>query len=237
MKESSANIKSAIVTGATSGIGLAIANMLVDEGYEVYGIGRNFSSEVRFHGITCDLTDVENLKAIVSYIRSKARISMLVNCAGVGVYGLHGQLKQEDIRRLVRTNLEVPMIMTNEFLDDIRENQGWIINISSVTATKVNTHGAAYGATKAGLTSFTHSIFDEYRKHGVKVINIEPDMTDTNLYRDSDFKATGEVDSSLFAEDISGIVKEIINKRDGVVISDITIKPQLHRIEKKTDNK
>lgn len=233
MIKSSANIKAAVVTGASSGIGLAIANMLIDEGYEVYGIGREFKSEVKFNSITCDLTDEDKLSAIVSYIKAKANISMLVNCAGIGVYGLHGEIKTKDIRSLVRTNLEVPMILTHEFLASIRDNQGWIINISSVTAEKVNTHGAAYGATKAGLTSFTHSVFDEYRKHGVKVINIEPDMTDTNLYRDSDFKATGEADSSLFADDISDLISSIINQREGVVVTDIIVKPQLHRISKK----
>ena len=79
------------------------------------------------------------------------------------------------------------MIITNLLLRDLKKNKGTIINISSITAEKTNPHGCAYGATKAGLTSFSHSLFEEARKYGVRVVNLEPDMTDTNLYRNADF--------------------------------------------------
>ena len=77
------------------------------------------------------------------------------------------------------------MIITNLLLRDLKKNKGTIINISSITAGKANPHGCAYGATKAGLTSFSHSLFEEARKYGVRVVNLEPDMTDTKLYRNA----------------------------------------------------
>lgn len=80
------------------------------------------------------------------------------------------------------------MIITNLLLRDLKKNKGTIINISSITAEKTNPHGCAYGATKAGLTSFSHSLFEEARKYGVRVVNLEPDMTDTNLYRNADLQ-------------------------------------------------
>ena len=102
-----------------------------------------------------------------------------------------------------------------------------------MTAQKSNPHGCAYGATKAGLTSFSHSLFDEARKYGVRVINIEPDMTDTNLYRNADFTADDDEMARLTANDVAETVLFAVNQREGMVVSDITVKPQFHRIKKK----
>ena len=83
------------------------------------------------------------------------------------------------------------------------------------------------------LTSFSHSLFDEARKYGVRVINIEPDMTDTNLYRNADFTADDDEMARLTAKDVAETVLFAVNQREGMVVSDITVKPQFHRIKKK----
>ena len=75
------------------------------------------------------------------------------------------------------------MIITNLLLRDLKKNKGTIINISSITAEKTNPHGCAYGATKAGLTSFSHSLFEEASQNGVRVGNLEAGETAANLYR------------------------------------------------------
>ena len=134
---------------------------------------------------------------------------------------------------MVRTNLEAPMIITNLLLRDLKKNAGIIVNTSSVTAGKSNPHGCAYGATKAGLTSFSHSLFDEARKYGVKVINIEPDMTATNLYRNADFAADEDAEARLLPEEIADAVWYAVSQREGLVVTDIVLKPQLHRIKRK----
>mgnify|MGYP002626811941 CR=1 FL=1 len=102
-------------------------------------------------------------------IKKKEDISVLINCAGVAYYGLFEEIKIENIQEMVRTNLEVPMILTRLLLRDLKKNKGFLINISSVTALSSNPHGIAYGATKAGLSSFSKSLFDEARKYGIKV--------------------------------------------------------------------
>ena len=158
---------------------------------------------------------------------------ILVNNAGVGYYGLHEELSPAKIKELVRTNLEVPMILSQQLLRNFKKHAGTIINISSVTAVGSNPHGCAYGATKAGLTSFSHSLFDEARKYGVKVVTIAPDMTKTDLYRNADFREGDEEESFLLPEEVADAVEFIVTRRDGMVVTDITLKPQLHRIKKK----
>lgn len=231
--------KSAIVTGASSGIGLAICETLLQMDYEVYGIGRDFKAADRvtassdFHVVELDLLDTGKLEAEIRAISKGKDIHLLLNCAGVGFYGLHEEIASSHLSAMIRTNLEVPIVLTNLLLRKLKETQGTIINIASITAIESNPHGAAYGATKAGLLSFSRSLFDEARKYGVKVTTILPDMTDTNLYRNADFEASKEEAARLLPTDIADAVKYILTADPHMVITEFTVRPQLHRIEKK----
>ncbi len=252
--------KAAIVTGASSGIGKAISIQLCNLGYEVFGFGRNFSGTEAadgikvvdgivaadgtedggeteglgtFHKIVCDLTDTPRLCGYIKEIQQAYETEVLVNNAGCGYYGLHEELNVKKIQEMVRVNLEVPMILTQMLLRTLKKTRGYVINISSVTAEKTNPHGAAYGATKAGLTSFGKSLFDEARKYGVKVVTIQPDMTKTNLYRNADFMEGEAQNSYLLPDEIAQAVNWIMTCREGTVVSEITLQPQLHQIRKK----
>ena len=229
-------MKKAIVTGASSGIGKAICRQLAANGWQVYGIGRSFQQGDDTAGIehiVCDITDTARLTKTIKEINKNHDISLLINNAGVGYYALHEELNPVKISQMVRTNLEAPMIITNLLLRDLKKNKGTIINISSITAGKTNPHGCAYGATKAGLTSFSHSLFEEARKYGVRVVNIEPDMTDTRLYRNADFTVDENEAARLQPNEVADAVIYVLEQREGLVMTDITIRPQLHRIARK----
>ncbi|MBP5493327.1 MAG: SDR family oxidoreductase [Clostridiales bacterium] len=231
--------KTAIVTGASSGIGKAICETLLSMDYEIYGFGRDFSkssqmaSDSAFHKVEMDLLDTPKLENEVRAIAKGNTIDLLVNCAGVGYYGLHEELSSKSISEMVRTNLEVPLLLSSLLLRKLKESHGTILNIASVTANQSNPHGAAYGATKAGLLSFSKSLFDEARKHGVKVTTILPDMTDTNLYRNADFEASKDENARLVPQDVADAVRYILSADPHMVITEFTVRPQLHRIEKK----
>ena len=141
-------------------------------------------------------------------------------------------MNPQKIKEMVRVNLEAPMILAQQLLREFKKNKGYIINIVSVTAKQSNPHGCAYGAVKAGLAGFSASLFDEVRKYGVKVASIFPDMTKTNLYRNADFCQGDEEESYLMPQETADAVEYILNQREGMVITDITLKPQLHRIKR-----
>ena len=232
-------MKKAIVTGASSGIGEAAAAALIEAGYEVYGIGRNYNKECglleqpSFYPHVCDLKKHADVQREIASIKEEAgSISVLVNCAGVGYFGPHEQINPDKLHEMVAVNVEAPMIIAGMLLRDMKKNGGTIINISSVTAKKSNTYGCAYGATKAALTSFGGSLFDEARKYGVKVVNIHPDMTASNFYRNADFRECGEDDLRLLPEEIARCVVDVLGMREGAVVTDITIRPQRHGIER-----
>ena len=236
--------EAAIVTGASSGIGAAISARLCKMGYEVFGIGRSFGSSFAeqfpdvadnplFHAVVCDLLDTEKMLKLVRGIAAEATVTLLVNNAGSAYYGLHEELSPKKIQEMVRTDLEVPMILSQQLLRGFKKNKGCIVNIASVTAQQSNPHGCAYGAVKAGLVSFSRSLFDEARKYGVRVATVSPDMTKTELYRNADFTVGEETESYLLPQDVAEAVAYIVGQREGVAVSEGTLRPQYHRIRRK----
>lgn len=226
-------LKNAIVTGASSGIGLAISKMLAEEGYRVYGIGRIFPDDSVFfeQRLSLDLRDTDILLNKISGIKT---VDLLVNAAGSAYYGLAEFNTPDQIKEMCRTDLEAPMILTCSLLPRLKDSRGMVINIASVTSTRINTHGAAYGALKAGLRSFGRSLYEEVRKSGVRVITVCPDLTaGTKLYRNADFKPSEEDGCFLTPEDTAECVRDIINMREGAVVTEVEVRPQFNRIEKK----
>lgn len=225
----------AIVTGASSGIGLAITKQLLRDGYEVFGIGRNFIEKINdynFHEIQCDLLDEKAFDQCLKQLPQKD-IHVLINNAGCAYYGMHETIQKDHIKEMVRLNLEIPMILAQHYTRSLRENKGTMINIASISGTHAAARGAAYAASKAALISFSRSLFEENRKHGMKVTCIIPDMTITNLYRNADFEAEEAYGCSLSPEDVAEAVSNVLKQKDGIVVSEITLQPQYHRIHKK----
>ncbi len=213
----------AVVTGSTRGIGKAVADMLEKRGMTVIRADRSVA----------DLRDIDSITKAYSEIAKTHKPAILVNAAGCAYYGLHENITPKQIKEMCDVNLTSPLIITNLLLPSIREQKGFIINISSVSAVNVNTHGAAYGATKAGLDSFGRSLWAEVRKHGVRVVNIRPDMTRTELYRNADFEASGDAGAALDPEDVANAVSDVLDMKEGAVITEMTITPQFVRIQKK----
>lgn len=229
--------RTAIVTGATSGIGFEISQLLRNKDYRVYGFGRDFSKfdggDKDFIPVVCDFTDYNHIVKEIQKIKKEAKVSVLINCAGVGYFGLHEELNPKKIYEMVAVNLQAPLLFTQQFLRDIKQQEGFIINISSITAKESNPHGCAYGATKAALSSFSKSLFDEARKYGIKVVSIHPDMTKSNFYRNADFCEGDTEDAYLYANEVANTVAFVLSQRDAVAITDITLQPQRHRISRK----
>mgnify|MGYP003414558536 CR=1 FL=1 len=227
----------AIVTGASSGIGLAISRMLCDLQFEVYGYGRDFSktdfSRNNFHPVSLDLRDTPALTAYIKKKKKIGNIYILVHAAGCAYYGLHEELSPRKISDICRTNLEVPMILSQMLLRNLKKEEGYIFSISSICATSSNPHGACYGATKAGLSNFNRSLFEESRKSHLKVVTIAADMTDTNLYRNADFGIGTDKLSYLTPEEVADTIKYALSLREGAVMSEILLRPQLHSITRK----
>ncbi len=220
----------AVVSGASSGIGKAIATRLESMGYEVIGIARN---ECDVKSIECDFTDQKSVKKTLEFLKKDKSISVLVNAAGFGVFRPHEEINFKTISDMVDVNLKVPMQLSSELLRNLKQNEGVIINITSIEALKSSKYAALYSATKTGLKAFSSALFEEVRASGVNVININPDLTQTNFFDDLHFMPSTNFDKTLLADDIADVVENSLNTRSGVAITDVTIRPQKFGILKK----
>ncbi len=221
----------ALVTGTSSGIGLAVARRLVELDYTVYGYARDHGKVVfrhdRYHPVVCDITDTRALlKRTEALLEETGGLKILVNNAGIGYFGPHAAMAPDRIERMVRTNLVAPMILTRATLRCLEQSRGFIVNIASTAALNPGSHGAAYGATKAGLHQFGQALFSEVRKSGVRVVTLYPDMTRTPFYDETDFEPGDAPDTHITPECVADAVAQAVDQREGTVITQIVIKPQ-----------
>ena len=134
--------KKALITGASRGIGAEAARALAQEGYDLFLVCKSSGCEIKkaaadlekaYH-IRCEtaLCDVSDASWVETMMKQAGEIHVLVNNAGVGYYGLHEELNPDKIKKLVRTNLEAPMILTQQLLRPLKKTAGYIIDLSSV---------------------------------------------------------------------------------------------------------
>lgn len=232
-------MKNCIVTGASSGIGRACSIMLLHAGYTVYGVARDFSRCGIEHGsflqCTCDLADNKDLEDTAVDIRCRTgrELYLLLNCAGTGTFAPHEEISPDHIRRMVKLNLEVPLVLTSLFLRDVKNTKGFVINISSITAMQPGPRGCAYAATKAGLLHFSRSLFEETRRAGVRVVCIMPDITRTPFFDGLGFGPADDSHSFIEPECVARAVREIITQREGTVITELVIRPRRFMLDKR----
>jgi NAD(P)-dependent dehydrogenase (short-subunit alcohol dehydrogenase family) len=173
--------KTAIVTGASTGIGRASAEALAGAGFIVFGTSRRAVSNGPdgVTMLTCDVTDDASVNALVSTVLSKAgRIDVLVNNAGVGLLGGAEESSIAQVQALFDVNLFGVMRVTNAVVPSMRKRrQGRIINISSVLGLIPAPYSAHYAATKHALEGYSESLDHEIRIFGIRVALVEPAYT------------------------------------------------------------
>ena len=173
--------KTAIVTGASSGIGRASAEALAKAGFTVFGTSRRTTADApnQVSMLTCDVTDDVAVNALISTVLSQTgRIDLLVNNAGVGLIGGAEESSIDQVKTLFDVNLFGVIRMTNAVLPTMRQHGGGrIINISSALGLVPAPYSAHYSATKHALEGYSESLDHEVRAFNVRVSLIEPAYT------------------------------------------------------------
>ncbi|CAI6148039.1 MAG: putative oxidoreductase [uncultured Sulfurimonas sp.] len=226
----------AVVTGASSGIGKAISLRLLALRYRVIGVSRTSCEEMikqsNFTSVNIDLSnEKETLK--LCEILKKESLTILINAAGFGCFEPHEELSAKTITDMTFLNLTAPMLLTNTLLRSLKENDGYLININSIEAIRASKFAGVYSATKAGLKAFSDALFEETRKSGLSITNINPDMTESGFYEKLRFETSKKENEKLLCEDIADAVEHILSMRKGAVVSDYTIRSLNFGISKK----
>jgi NAD(P)-dependent dehydrogenase (short-subunit alcohol dehydrogenase family) len=181
-------VPAALVTGGTSGIGLAIARVLKEDGHDVTISSRRpakvqaASDELGVHAVVADISKEEDCERLVAEHRARfGRLDVLVNSAGTGIRGRYEDLsvKQFDLQYAV--NVRGLFIVTKLCLPLLKESHGWIVNLASIAGTMPTPGLGTYGDTKATVIHFTHTLNRELDADGVRAIALCPELVDTPM--------------------------------------------------------
>ena len=186
--------KTALITGASSGIGAAIAEVFAEAGADIVGHGRNTARLAaledtikttgrRFTAVTGDLSDArETTNVAAQALSTFQNIDILVNSAGIALTAPVIDYELDDWQKTIAVNLTAPFILSKALLPGmIERRQGKIINISSQTGVIALKDHAAYAASKGGLNALTKSLMTEAAPHNVQVNAICPTVVLTEM--------------------------------------------------------
>ncbi|MGO3184253.1 MAG: SDR family oxidoreductase [Aequorivita sp.] len=225
--------KTAIVTGASSGLGAAISKALVFAGTSVYGLARNknklqeLQNDIgsKFIPVSLDITDEKAVKEWFSDTFSEEKSpDILVNNAGTGSFGKIDEMPSEEWYKMINTNLNGMYCITSEVVKLMKkkEESTHIVNIGSILGITTRAEGAAYSATKYGISGFSESLFKELRGDNIKVTCLNPGSIDTSFFKSSGIKAHHNM---LQAEDLASTLLHVLETPDNMLISEMTIRP------------
>ncbi len=228
--------KSAIVTGGTRGIGRAITEALLREGLNVCICGRETedvepavkeladAAEGSVTGAVCDVRDYEEVRALVSHaVEEFGGLDVLVNNAGVGIFGRVEETKPEDFRAVLETNLFGVFYCCREAIPEMkRRDGGYIINISSLAGANPHPQMSAYNASKFALNGFSEALMQEVRHDRIKVSYIMPGSVNTEFGGD---EPNTEKSWQLQPEDIARVVVDLLHHDERSLPSRVEIRP------------
>ena len=225
----------AVVTGATRGIGAAIAIKLAQLGAETVLCGRTRGQleqvalsiktvDARAEVIECDVTQLQSVEAVAKSVDARfGRIDILVNNAGIGGFSLPlYELTPNAWDEILDTNLRGVYYMIRAFAPAmIRAQRGHIVNISSLAGKNPLPKGAAYAASKWGLNGLTVSVAEELRPHNIRVSVICPGSTDTDFSP----HAGKEPARMLQPDDIAHVVAMLVTQAPQSFVSEVLLRP------------
>jgi NAD(P)-dependent dehydrogenase (short-subunit alcohol dehydrogenase family) len=180
--------RSALVTGGSSGIGLAIARALREDGYELTLASRRAekiepaAAELGALGIAADVSREEDCERLVAAHRERyGGLDVLVNSAGIGIAGTIEDQPAKHVDLQLGVNLRGLLVVTRLALPMLKESKGHVINLASIAGTQPTPVLAVYGATKAAVLALTRSLNAELEGDGVRCTALAPAFVDTPM--------------------------------------------------------
>lgn len=226
-------LKTAVVTGASRGLGKAIAETLVRKGTKVFGLARSEAnlSELQqllgenFVPVGLDITDQRAVSEWIADTFSKELApDILINNAGAGTFGAIDELPLEKWQQMVNTNLNGVFYLTSGLVPLMKKNPQacHIINIGSILGKTTGETKSAYSATKYALQGFNEALFKELRKYDIKVSLINPGSIETDFFADSGIESHSRM---LHPSEIAETIIHVLETPDNVLIDELTIRP------------
>jgi 3-oxoacyl-[acyl-carrier protein] reductase len=221
----------ALVTGGSSGIGLAIAHALVNAGSHVAITGRDqgrLSAAAKSLGASAIKADVSSEEDVTrtyrEFFRAFGHLDILVNSAGFGVRRPLVEMDRAKFEAVFQTNVTGTMLMSREAAKHfIERKSGNIVNLGSTAALRGAANGTAYYASKFAVRGMTECWRAELRQHNVRVFLINPSEVLTNFATNAGFTQDDDNPTKLQAEDIAHVVRAALEMNDRGFTTELTV--------------
>jgi NAD(P)-dependent dehydrogenase (short-subunit alcohol dehydrogenase family) len=223
--------KTAVVTGGNRGIGRAIAEGLAAEGARVVLTARSEEAALRAAGevgrgalgVGCDVRHHDQVARLFARVAGETGgADVLINNAGIGIFGPAAEMSPEDWQAVIDTNLSGVFYCCREAIPQMRKRGGGdIVNVSSLAGKNPFANGAAYNASKFGLNGFSEALMMEVRYDGIRVAYVMPGSVATDFGRGSTQKA----DWALTPADVAEGVMDLLRLPRRALFSRIEMRP------------
>ena len=221
----------ALVTGGSSGIGLAIAKSLIAAGARVAITGRNqnrlteAAKAIGAHPIAADVSSEDDVKRTYrEFFEKFGHLDILVNNAAFGERRALVDMDRAKFDAILQTNVMGTMLMAREAARHfVERKRGNMINIGSTAGVRGAANGTSYYASKFALRGMTECWRAELRPHNVRVILINPSEVLTNFAANAGFSQTDDNPTKLQAEDIAHVVKSALEMHDRGFTTELTV--------------
>lgn len=223
--------RTVLVTGASSGIGRAIAKQLLQQGHHVIGVSRNIQQFTHpLENFSTVQLDLSHTKTLPVQLRELAKnfpdIDTVIFAAGFGQFGSLEEFSYAQIETLMSVNFTSQVFLTRALLPQLKRKQRVdLIYIGSEAALKGSRKGAIYCASKFALRGFTQALREECSKSGVRVCLINAGMVKTPFFDTLSFTHADDETNYLLPEDIVEAVDYVLKSRAHIVIDEINLNP------------
>lgn len=220
-----------LVTGASSGIGRAIARNLLQQGHHVIGLSRDRSKFIRhmgnFSSVQLDLGRLNGMPQKMHELEQTfPEIDAVVFCAGRGQFGSLEEFSYAQIEDLMTLNFTSQAFLVRALLPSLkRKGHGDLIFIGSEAALKGSRKGALYCASKFAVRGFTQALREECGKSNVRVCLINPGMVKSAFFEQLSFEPGDEPSNFIEPEDVAEAVSYVLNSRSQIVVDEINLSP------------
>ncbi len=217
-----------IITGASSGIGRAVAKYFVAKNFCVYGLSRRVFEENGVHSLSCDVTNKEQaIECVEKIFKKEKRIDLLINNAGFGISGSVENEKLENIEKMFKVNFLGAVNMTQQVLPFMRKQGfGKIINTSSVASIIPLPFQSFYCATKSSLDIWAKALRMEVKPFGIEIGNVLVGDTKTNFTGNREKNQTDKntVYENSVEKSVSKMEQDEQNGKDPVSVAKVMLK-------------